>query len=352
MARDGPAPRASAALDGLRGMAALMVVASHASGLGMDFVPGLSMAGIGKHGVYLFFAISAYLLTGQWLDATPAQRLRAGHWVHYLLRRVLRIYPLYSLVLVIGWALASKGLGVALDGAAVLRHLLLLEGRGIYWSVPVEFHYYLVIPVLALWLGSAVPATARMLVVLAVLGLVMWTWPSGSAPTNGAALGFYLPVLLCGSLAAWAQRAAPRMPATAAVGQVGDVLLALLLVLSIPSVLGMLGAPADTEILHRRFLAWGLGWGAVLLGLQAGALPRWSWLLSRPALRACGRWCFGLYLLHVPALYVARLLPLPGTLRAWCGLLLALGLASLSYRWIERPALMLAHRFGADQRRP
>jgi peptidoglycan/LPS O-acetylase OafA/YrhL len=50
-------------IDGLRGFAALMVLASHASAGGMNLLPGLSLEGIGKHGVYLFYVISAYLLT-------------------------------------------------------------------------------------------------------------------------------------------------------------------------------------------------------------------------------------------------------------------------------------------------
>ncbi|WP_397535366.1 acyltransferase family protein [Roseateles sp.] len=68
-----PMPQA-AALEGLRGMAALMVIASHASGLGLDLIPGLSLTGIGKQGVYLFFALSAFLLTWQWLATWPAPR--------------------------------------------------------------------------------------------------------------------------------------------------------------------------------------------------------------------------------------------------------------------------------------
>ncbi|MCY1298635.1 hypothetical protein D9M70_481290 [compost metagenome] len=43
------------ALDGLRGLAALIVVLSHTSNLSMFFFPLLDFRGIGKSGVYLFF---------------------------------------------------------------------------------------------------------------------------------------------------------------------------------------------------------------------------------------------------------------------------------------------------------
>jgi peptidoglycan/LPS O-acetylase OafA/YrhL len=343
---------ASAALDGLRGLAALMVVASHASGLGMHLVPGLSLEGIGKHGVYLFFAISAFLLTAQWLDATEGQRHAPRFWGHYLLRRVLRVYPLYALVLLVGWALAPKGLGVPLDGTAVWHHLSLQEGRSIYWSVPVEFTYYLVIPVLALWLASGMPLAVRLGAVVMGLAAVMWAWPSGEAASNGITLGYYLPVFTCGSLVAWGRSRLPGQPPTQAQGWLGDGLVTSLLVLSTPVVLTALGAARDTEMLHRQFLAWGLAWGAVLLALQAGWMPHWSRLLAWRGLRACGRWCFGLYLLHVPALYLARLLPLPGPFKAWAGLTLALALAAGAYRLIERPALRLARRLTTAQPTP
>ena len=60
-------PEHSPALDGLRGVAALMVVASHAGNMNLHLLPGFSWAGAGKNGVFLFFVISAYLLTAQWL---------------------------------------------------------------------------------------------------------------------------------------------------------------------------------------------------------------------------------------------------------------------------------------------
>ncbi len=316
-----------------------MVVASHASGLGMHLVPGLSLEGIGKHGVYLFFAISAFLLTGQWLAASSAEARAPRFWGRYLMRRVLRIYPLYALVLLTGLALAPKGLGVPLDGAAVWHHLSLQEGRGIYWSIPVEFLYYLVIPVLALWLGSGLPSVIRLSAVLLGLAGVMLAWPAAHAPANSITLGYYLPVFICGSLAAWGGGRLSGHTATRTMGWLADGLLAALLLLSVPAVLTALGVAPSTEVLHRQFLMWGLAWGALLVALEAGWLPRWARLLSWPGLRACGRWCFGLYLLHVPALYLARQLPLPPFAMGWIGLALAVLLAMLVYSWIERPAL-------------
>src|SRR5690606_5151094 len=94
-----------AALDGLRGLALLLVVASHGSNMGLHFVPGVDMSGTGKTGVWLFFVLSAFLLMHQFLQLDAQGRLDAGEWWRYAWRRVLRIYPLYTVFLLACWLL-------------------------------------------------------------------------------------------------------------------------------------------------------------------------------------------------------------------------------------------------------
>lgn len=333
--------RAPNALDGLRGLAALMVVASHAGGLGLHLLPGFSLAGIGKYGVYLFFVLSAYLLTAQWLSqfARPEPPGWQGLW-RYGRRRVLRVFPLYLPILLLGWALAPRGLGVPLDGPAVLRHVLLLEGRDLYWSIPVEFVYYLWIPPLA-WLLARHTQVALALVLLAAAAALLCYSPA-QMPVNSDHLGYYLPVFLTGSLSAWLlrHRAAPDAVPAARV-TLADGLLLLGLLLSVPQALRLLGLAVRDDVLHAAVPAWGLAWSLVLAGLVTGRLPAWRWCLSRSWMAWSGRACFALYLLHMPALYLARKLPLASPLQAWLGLGLACGLAALAHRWIERPARAL-----------
>jgi peptidoglycan/LPS O-acetylase OafA/YrhL len=336
-----PMPQA-AALEGLRGMAALMVIASHASGLGLDLIPGLSLTGIGKQGVYLFFALSAFLLTWQWLATWPAQA--SALWPRlgdYLIGRVARIFPLYALVLLLAFTLGGSGLGVSVDHAGLWQHLLLLRGDGIYWSIPVEFHYYLVLPLLAALLHALRRPAVMLLLIGALIGGAMLAWPATQAPQNSDAIGYYLPVLLAGSAAAWVQtrwQASNLARYISGARGFADALLLLLLVLTIPA-LAITDGERPPDFLHHAYLGWGVTWALTLLGLLNAGLPMWARLLGSRALRQCGRWSFGLYLLHLPALYVVRLLPLPSLLAAWLGLALAMALAGLAYRLVERPAL-------------
>ncbi len=340
----------SEALDGLRGLAALIVVFSHAGGMGLALVPGLSFAGAGKYGVYLFFVLSAFLLTLQWLEAAPVQRRDPRHWGAYALRRVLRIYPLYTLVLLAAWLLPPRGLGVPITDADLLPHLALQAGHDIYWSIPVEFAYYLVIPPLALLLVS-LPAAWALGALAGLTALALWRWPGSQAPLNSITLGYYLPIFLAGSGVAWwhCHQRARRPDAADAVATTGprraspwDALALVALLATVPAVIGWWRPQTELDVLHRVYLGWGVALGLLLWALLRGHLPLWRRALRSRLLRACGHWCFGIYLLHLPGLALAkRLLPGQPLLAGWLGLVLALLLAAAAHRVVERPFMRL-----------
>src|SRR5580704_15783296 len=91
------------ALDGLRGLAIVLVTVSH-------FLPyrhpagdahaviryGLLAAHVGQTGVDLFFVLSGYLITGILLDT----RHHPSYFRNFYGRRTLRIFPLYYGVLI------------------------------------------------------------------------------------------------------------------------------------------------------------------------------------------------------------------------------------------------------------
>jgi peptidoglycan/LPS O-acetylase OafA/YrhL len=154
---DNVAPRPPAAglghvpsLDGLRAISFLFVFAAHA---GLErFVPG-------GFGVTIFFFLSGYLITS--LLRSELARTGAINLRHFWLRRVLRILPPFYLVLVaaIAGALLFDPPGT-LSRAGVLAQLLhvsnywiidngyggLPNGTGVYWSLAVEEHFYLLFP--------------------------------------------------------------------------------------------------------------------------------------------------------------------------------------------------------------
>jgi peptidoglycan/LPS O-acetylase OafA/YrhL len=171
-----------ASLDGVRGLAILLVILYHFSSslsvLGFAN-PALGLLRFGWCGVDVFFVLSGFLITGVLLDTKASP----DYFRNFYARRVLRIFPLYygSLFVVFLLRLALPGAGVwgSHDGMLSPGSLLwpglylenfaiLLQGPSVtgvtthYWSLAVEEHFYLIWP-LMVWL-----ATRQQIMVLAV----------------------------------------------------------------------------------------------------------------------------------------------------------------------------------------
>jgi peptidoglycan/LPS O-acetylase OafA/YrhL len=154
-------PRAEAfqipSLDGIRAASFLVVFVSH-GGL-HDIVPS-------HFGLTLFFFLSGYLITT--LLRMEYEKTGTVSIRQFYLRRVLRIFPPFYLVLFFAAFLTWAGfLVVPLDLGALLAQCLHLTnyyiiehgwwgrmppGTWVYWSLAVEEHFYLLFPLLFLFL--------------------------------------------------------------------------------------------------------------------------------------------------------------------------------------------------------
>lgn len=299
------------ALDGLRGVAVLLVLVSHLSNAGHPLVPGLDLSGTGKSGVYLFFVLSAFLLTRILLDRPLSAFGQPRLWANYALRRVLRIWPLYLLILLLSAALTrwAPGFGwhYTLDADAVWQHMQLREGQSVLWSIPVEFSYYALLPLVALALAISRhrrwPAIVDLIGFALLIAVTRWLWPASDSVANDIRLGPYLSLFLCGAFAASihvryaaALQARPRTLLCAA------VLVLALLVLTVPSSWAFIhGGALQPALNHRWFLFFGLTWSTLLLAVLTGPdlLRR---LFAQPVLRLFGVVSFSAYLWHMPLL--------------------------------------------------
>jgi peptidoglycan/LPS O-acetylase OafA/YrhL len=139
-------------IDGLRGVAVLMVFMIHCGSPGLrslgDF--GNLFVSHGRYGVAVFFVVSAYTLC---LSMAPAFDGEAVSWTAYFVRRFFRIAPLYYVAL----AFLLWNYGTPRDGlSSVLAHFsfanMVLPQYGndiinVEWSIAVEFAFYLLLPV-------------------------------------------------------------------------------------------------------------------------------------------------------------------------------------------------------------
>ena len=139
-------------LDGLRGLACLFVVFSHAANAGYIFfreVP-LSGRGSGQIGVVLFFYLSSYLLTSQFLQR---ERYDYSYLFAYFSRRFLRVLPLYFIFLAALYFFGHK-LGFSLRNSLV-SHFLLVHADYHLWTIAIEIKYYFILPIICYILSKS-----------------------------------------------------------------------------------------------------------------------------------------------------------------------------------------------------
>lgn len=150
-------------LDGVRGWAIFLVLVGHVAQLDIFngsqidgcFSTALSLARHGNLGVDLFFVLSGFLITGILLKA----RKRDHFFRNFFARRVLRIFPLYYLMLALFFLFLPEQ-RVAGNTTGVVYYFLYLQNFAFYthgrlegipslgptWSLAVEEHFYLVWP--------------------------------------------------------------------------------------------------------------------------------------------------------------------------------------------------------------
>ena len=92
-------------LDGIRAIAALMVVVSHIEYHKVNFgfvrFGFLNISSLGKVGVTIFFALSGFLIT--YLLLEEKKNFEKVALKDFYIRRILRIWPLYFLVVLVGF---------------------------------------------------------------------------------------------------------------------------------------------------------------------------------------------------------------------------------------------------------
>jgi peptidoglycan/LPS O-acetylase OafA/YrhL len=381
--REETAPTVSRRLpevDGLRGLAAATVVLHHslivvpaihddtrAQGLtalnALKYSP-LDVFVVGTQIPLLFFLISGFVL------ALPFVNGRAPGFARFVVKRVTRVWPAYAAACMLAFFAAGVMGGKAISaisgwpgkvwlspatGRTAVQHLTLVTNfptsgfDPVLWSLVHEMRVSLVFPLLAAlvlwqrrwWLAVA----ASIAVAYAAIRLM----PPGSGPTSYLRTAVYLQFFVCGIvLARYRTAVIDRVRAATTASRVVLAVGSLVLYTSpwwLPDI-DARGQFIDVETVLP---------GAVgLLVLAIGAPRAGAALCTRP-MQYLGRISFSLYLVHAIVLVaLLRLfygvLPLPVLLVAlWP---IALGLATLGERYIERPSVALGRRLTQRTAKP
>jgi peptidoglycan/LPS O-acetylase OafA/YrhL len=366
--RDGHLP----ALDGLRGVAILLVLVYHTIAqfplVGL-WRPPVALARLGWMGVDIFFVLSGWLIT----RGLIAERGASGALRAFYLRRALRIWPLYVLVVAMQCAIAF-GFPAVLPLEAeqfrravpwLLTHTTNIYfalpstsyrnafGIGAFWSLGIEEQFYLVWPLLVLWCAPTRLATlcfslaglslAARMVALALGVPPVATYMLPMYHLDGLALGAGLAALVM-HRAAWSRLVDAVAPLAARPLRVSILAVAVAAVVTLCDATAGPEAPASQTagIALGSLLAAAIV--VVVVGHGQSALAK---ILAARPLCAAGRVSYGLYLLHGPVFYLADALmerwwpARPFALQVTLATVASVGLAALSWHCWERPWLSL-----------
>lgn len=363
----------SARVESLRALAALAVVFGHAFSLSFGAKPGVFdgtknrlLVG-GGLGVFLFFTLSGYLLFLPFLRAQVGTRdsVRLGD---YARNRLLRILPAYVVVVTL-LSVVRPFQGQQSDWWRFMLFVQNYSGQSVtlpdsaVWSLQVEMHFYLVLPLVAAALALVARRSLRITAFVLVAGsLLSYKLRAHGVQTRdslGVLYGLYsLPGLMylfaSGMLLAVARVATDRRRPD----WMGRPIVGSSTVWFLAGVLLYAFMATRPQLTQTRLLPFAgfLVVGAAVLPLRGGLSVR---ALGWRPLALVGVASYSLYLVHVPIIQVITgthvrvqqgVLQTVGDgmdfkLTLVLGLLVAGPVAAASYLGVERPFLRLRRRW-------
>ncbi|WP_240359121.1 acyltransferase family protein [Pyxidicoccus trucidator] len=368
------------ALDGLRGVAVLLVIAYHSLGeIQTASLGGLFQAGWA--GVDLFFVLSGFLITRILLQT----RERGAYFRTFYVRRALRIWPLYFLLLAFVFGVMGLLLpAMAFDSerypwtlyALYVQNLWLPdfgpEPLNVTWSLAIEEQFYLVWPLLVfflkprqlrvlLWACVLLSPVARYAALLeGVSPFRVYTFPlfrlDGLALGGLLALGVVDGQHTAERLERWGRRLA--VPALLTAFGLVTVFFNRGHSIHTPEALvGAGGSQLRTLLVAGVYTLWTAGFASLLGWVLTGRVRVLDAVLQWRPLRFMGQVSYGLYLFHALVFPVGahysrplfqRLIPSSVVATALALLFeyaVLLALTVVSWRCFERPLLRLKDRF-------
>lgn len=364
------------ALTGVRALAALWVFVYHAwlasgakpvvislAGIAADLTPWFAF---GWLGLDIFFVLSGFLLTRQeWirLERKGSSERSTGE-LHslgaffafcrtFLRKRILRVYPAYYGCLTLLIALAATHVYMTLPGRLeMLLHLGMVHNavdayvstmNGVFWTLPFEWQFYLIFPLLFVVLVRAGPWTLAIGVLAVVLAAKLYVHVTGDGIMH-AQLPIRLDAFVFGMVAGRFAAQAPLLRRVASLAFWAG----LLALLCTPIL--FFDLPTGNHYYSLKGLVrpmWiQLAVILMLLGMTGERHPGVA-IFGNRLVVGIGLISYSIYLFHVPVMELfithraklGALATLPFGLPLVLGgaLPLVLGVSYLSYKLIEQP---------------
>ena len=354
------------ALDGIRGVAVMLVFISHLHAIispdpffievtPWSFVNRTFKGGF--LGVDIFFVLSGFLITSILLKERSSNQ--SGMVSRFYKRRALRLLPaLYALLIVdffvsrwenfprdIQWRTTWHALLYLNNWNIVWNFGATQDDLGHLWSLGIEEQFYIVWPIVMITI-AALKIPPKIAISLTAIFAVFVTWHRLDLWNNGVSWLFLyvrtdarVDSLLIGATFAYVYRHY-RVPPK------------ILNLLATSSFIGFIyikyrfgSLPLHPFLFQGGFTVIAVLAGTIILAAAEGAWFANRVLISRP-LTVIGKISYGLYLWHLPVFFVLgrHVTSGPKPLRILIGIVIASAVTSLSWYFVEKPFLNIKNR--------
>lgn len=315
-------------------------------------------------GVDIFFALSGYLITRLLLNEHAAHG-RIDLWRFYV-RRSWRLAPALCLMLLVyvllelAWHGMAQWKTLGLDVLLAVTYVInwtratgwhLPADLGHTWSLAVEEQFYLVWPLLLIGVLRLVGSHGLRLVLVGAMALASLLWRLYLQDQGVPVDRLYNGTDVRAETLLWgAMLALLRVNATAQQRRTGtDQILEWLIPLVMLSL--WFSAQWTNAWLYSVGISAVSGMSVLLIfGLHGRRWKIMSGFLAATWLVYLGRISYGIYLWHFPILRWLMESPMNAWERLLCTLALSLAVASISYRYMEKPLLERRDRGGRSMR--
>lgn len=364
-------------LDGLRGLAILLILLLHYFVGAIKFQPGspgayvLACFRLTWTGVDLFFVLSGFLIGGILLR----QAASPNYYRAFYVRRICRIFPLYYLNIILFFVLlfifvTSLSYWLFKNPAPLWSYLTFtqnfyFDSRSFWalwlaptWSLAIEEQFYFILPFLVRTFSER---KLLWVVLFSIIAAPIFRFAFARWHAQGFIAGDGLvemmvatraDSLMLGVLVAWLFR---RNDFQKFVVNRRQLLYQVFVILALGMGWLTIKYPQAGTITKAVAFTWIALFYAVLLALAVSHRESWLGVVLRtPFLLSLGAISYCVYLIHMPILglchsyffsaepRISNFLELLVTLLA---LTLTIVLACLSWRWLERPLLRMGHSF-------
>ena len=328
------------ALDGLRGVAIILVILSHTSGADLMIHPWLNFENFGKIGVYLFFVLSAYLLDRQISLALLNGQTSSKYWQNYFLRRFLRIFPLFIFALIVDYFLKLLGFYSPIDNIIeILKHIFLIKAESVFWSIPVEFKYYFISPLILYFCHRFLKWEKRLVYIFLFFIFLIAIFIQAFSPLSSPSTIRYLPIFLVGTFTSifeilyFSKKRINNY--SFFLNSVGAFAFVIIL-MTVPSFFYKIFNTKIDFLSAVFYVPYSILWAIVLFASKFGRGVVRK-ILEFKLLRFIGVISFSLYLFHMVFIDLSRNVNIPLFFRFYFVIISTLIFSSITYLCIERP---------------